>query len=559
MIYLYKWGSILCYTAIMIWRNIIMIKNSHKIISVVLCLAMVLCACLAIGISAGAAQGDTIYVRLNNGWDQVYCYMWNSDSDTNAAWPGEKMTATSESGIFSYKLSKDFANVIFTNGTEGDDNRTVDLDYSLNGGDGKIYDLGKSEWSQYSQPEAGTTQQATQATQETQATQASRKMLQSTGASDGTTVFLRNTANWSQPYCYMWNSTSDNNAWPGKPMTKVEDNIWMYTAPKTYANCIFNPGSSNGQTSDLNNIQSGYLYDYGTGRWEAYDLSPIRISEFTATPGSDLYVGMEIKLSTTAASAEGTVSYKFSVNGSVIRDFGSGNSVYWTPNSAGTYTVAFNYRDTAGNENSRNLTLTVASDSGVSKPILKKVTPSDGTYVQTGSAATVSVTAGGGQTGTNLLFYKYVVEDPAGAFNTAYYTLNSTYHFTPTRTGVYKITVYVQASDNTTVNKSFTLNATGGDIPTSDPITQPTQPTQPTSEDITIEPYTPPQPISEPDFYLGDVNMDGKISIKDATHIQLYLAEFKGFTVTVELADMDGDGYVSIKDVTAIQRYLAEE
>ena len=561
-----------------------MIRNKHKVLSVVLCLALVVCAFFALSLSANAASGDTIYVKVNNGWScaNFYCYMWNGSGGEgyqNAAWPGTKMTLVdSTNNIFSYTLPQAYENIIFTNGS-GD--QTKDAAYT--GGDGQLFDLKAGTWSQYVQPTSGNTP----ATQPTQAT---------TPSGSGTIVFFRNTANWQTPRCYMWNSNSDTNAgWPGAAMTLVEDNVWMYAASKTFANCIFNPGGDDGKTSDLKNIQSGYLYDYQSGSWEPYDLSPLQIKAFSADPAANIYTGMEITLSTTAVSSEGDVSYQFAVNGATIRDYSAESTATWTPTAAGTYTIAFNVKDTNGNENQRTLSLTVASDANVSKPIIKKVTPSDSSYVKLNTASAINVTAGGGVTGTNLLFYKYVIEDPTGATNTPYYTLNNTYNFTPNKEGAYKVTVYVQASDNTTVNKTVTVNVTSGDIPTQGttvkpvtqpttvaPVTQPTtlapvtQPTtvapvtQPTTvapvtQPTTVAPVTQPttvapvtQPTTPSTFALGDVNMDGRVSIKDVTHIQLFLAEYTGFDVTLELGDLNGDGSVTVRDATTLQYILAE-
>ena len=134
------------------------------------------------------------------------------------------------------------------------------------------------------------------------------------------------------------------------------------------------------------------------------------------------------------------------------------------------------------------MTLQVSADTNVTSPIIKKVTPSDNGYVRTGSA-TINVTAGGGKTGTNLLFYKYEIEDPSGSKNTAYYTLNASYTYNFNREGDYKVKVTVQASDNSEASKSFTVKATGSDIPT-----DPTDPTQP-----------------QPGYQVGDVNKDGVI------------------------------------------------
>lgn len=66
-----------------------------------------------------------------------------------------------------------------------------------------------------------------------------------------------------------------------------------------------------------------------------------------------------------------------------------------------------------------------------------------------------------------------------------------------------------------------------------------------------VEEYTPD------DFKLGDVNLDGTLSVTDITNIQLYLAAQLTFNDTqVGLADFDNSGNVDIYDVTAIQLYL---
>ena len=557
-----------------------MVKRHHKIFSVVLCLAMIVCAMMVVATNASAATGDTIYVKVDNDWNAstMYCYMWKGNGGSgneNASWPGKAMTLVdSTNKIYSYKLTDNYEKVIFNTGNGG--SQTTDLTYTGNGGDGKIYSLKDKTWTQYVAPTTSATQ-ATAATQGTQATVPS---------GSGTTVYFKNTANWTTVNCYMWNSTSDSNAsWPGKAMTHVGDDVWMYTANKTFANCIFNNGSA--QTGDLS-AKNGYIYDYSANSWEIYDTSTLQVKSYSAEPASSVYAGMEVMLSATAASPEGAVSYKFSVKnaaGTTTYDsgFSLSNSAAWTPAVADTYTVTFDFKDTAGNTNSRSTQVSVADDSTLTKPIIKKVTPSDSSYVKTGTSATIDVTAGGGNTGTNLLFYKYVIVDPNGEQNTAYYTLNDTYHFTPTSEGAYKVTVYVQASDNSEARKTFTVNATGGNIPTDPPTTAAPQPTtqapqpttqapqpttqapQPTTQapqpttQVPPQPTTQePQPTTQVTYQPGDVNKDGVISIQDATYLQRFLAEYDGVEVTLELGDVNGNGRITIKDVTAIQKIVAE-
>ena len=58
--------------------------------------------------------------------------------------------------------------------------------------------------------------------------------------------------------------------------------------------------------------------------------------------------------------------------------------------------------------------------------------------------------------------------------------------------------------------------------------------------------------------YLGDVNYDGRITIVDATYIQLFAAEIETpEKFYEELADVDKDGKINILDATEIQKILA--
>ncbi|MDP4120546.1 MAG: InlB B-repeat-containing protein [Bacillota bacterium] len=59
-------------------------------------------------------------------------------------------------------------------------------------------------------------------------------------------------------------------------------------------------------------------------------------------------------------------------------------------------------------------------------------------------------------------------------------------------------------------------------------------------------------------FIRGDVDQDGKISLKDATLIQKYLAKLQNLASDqITAGDLNAEGKVSLKDVTKIQKYLA--
>jgi hypothetical protein len=60
-----------------------------------------------------------------------------------------------------------------------------------------------------------------------------------------------------------------------------------------------------------------------------------------------------------------------------------------------------------------------------------------------------------------------------------------------------------------------------------------------------------------PDFLLGDVNLDGRVSLKDATLIQYYLIDMVELSQEqLDRADVDGNQEVSLKDATTIRMYL---
>ena len=123
-----------------------MVKKQHKFLCLVLCLALIATAVMVGAVSAFAASGDTVYVKANNGWSNLHCYMWNGNGESkNADWPGVKMTEDGNS-VYSYTLSGDFSKIIFNKGEGGSGNQTTDLGYP---GANKIYDLSTGQWSDY--------------------------------------------------------------------------------------------------------------------------------------------------------------------------------------------------------------------------------------------------------------------------------------------------------------------------------------------------------------------------------------------------------------------------
>ncbi|MBQ1977795.1 MAG: dockerin type I repeat-containing protein, partial [Ruminococcus sp.] len=65
--------------------------------------------------------------------------------------------------------------------------------------------------------------------------------------------------------------------------------------------------------------------------------------------------------------------------------------------------------------------------------------------------------------------------------------------------------------------------------------------------------------VVDEDYKLGDANLDGKVNVKDATHIQKAVADLLVLDEIGALAaDVDGNGKVNVKDATAIQKWVAD-
>ena len=102
---------------------------------------------------------------------------------------------------------------------------------------------------------------------------------------------------------------------------------------------------------------------------------------------------------------------------------------------------------------------------------------------------------------------------------------------------------------------------------TAKPTTVPPTTAKPTTKPTTVPPTTAkpttiPSTTTEPPELLykyGDVNRDGRLSVRDATALQFAIAELEPIDDMQKiLGDVNGDGMISIKDVTLLQYRIAE-
>ncbi len=531
-----------------------MTRMKNRAVSLLLVLLLAVSAAGICGFSAMAAStdsaaasagGNLVYFKNTSNWAEVYIHYWKtSNTSDTTSWPGKAMTKVSgTTDVYSYEVPAGYDGVVFNN--KGNGQQTGDQ--TIPGGN-QIFDPKTNGWSEYTGPAATTS--PTTATTATTATQ-------SATSSGDRVVYCQNDKGWPSVSIYMWNDENDTNGgWPGVAMTDIGDGIWCYEMPKDYANVIF---SNNGadKTGDLTLPGNGKIYNNATGAWDVYDASPLRVTSFTTDNTSPQYTGVDITVSANAKSSEGTVSYKFSVtnssgNTTVLSNFSAANSVVWTPTAVGSYVITLDVKDTAGNTNRRTLDYVIEDASLLIKPVIKGVNPRNNGEIQVNTTANINVSAGGGNTGTKLLFYKYVVTDPDGVKNTPYYSLSRSYQITPDKLGEYKVQVYVQGSDNQTVNKTYKYQSVSTVAPTTQAPSKPVEPTQATDPTQATNPTI----TSYPD---GDVTLSGKLDIRDASLIQAYIAKVTVFNdLQKSLADYDKSGKIDIRDSSAIQKTLAK-
>ena len=354
-------------------------------------------------------------------------------------------------------------------------------------------------------------------------------------SAEGHTIYFMNNDNWSRVSCYMWNEdqgNANNASWPGEAMTDEGGGVWSYDIKGDYNMVIFNNGSGT-QTGNLDYPGDSMIYDNG---FKEYDTNPLKVKAFESSVASPQYIGSSIVFTAAAKSDGSVIEYQFSVNGTVTQNYSTNSTFTWNPVSTGEYTIKLDVKDNIGNTNTKELTYEIKDPSNEVKPIFLSSSPATKTQIKTGATTNISVNAAGGNTGTKLLFYKFVVKDPNNTqINTAYYTLNKNYSFTPTVAGDYTVEVSVQSSDNTTITQKLTYESTGT---------------------VTTTSTTTSTTSTVPTGLLGDVDNSGIVDVGDATLIQKYVNHKPVNNFLVERADYDKTGRIDIRDVTAIQKSL---
>lgn len=175
-------------------------------------------------------EKNIAYIKLPSGWQEPYCYVYNTAGGTNATWPGVKMEAVGD-GVYKYEVPDSIQDplVIFYG---GDDTHRypADMEDGLSLTGSMIYQDGS--WKSLS----GT---------DDPEDPVEDWMDKVDGSYD---VYFLKPSGWgSTVYCYAYESeTSNNGAWPGAAMENLGDSVYAYNLPEgwTDAKIIFTDGSS---------------------------------------------------------------------------------------------------------------------------------------------------------------------------------------------------------------------------------------------------------------------------------------------------------------------------
>ena len=143
-------------------------------------------------------------------------------------------------------------------------------------------------------------------------------------AADGSTVYFKNTSNWSTVTAYYWPKGGQGPiTWPGAAMTDEGDGIFSINVPAGN-NCIIFSNNGGSQTDDLSIPGGSQMFDYSTKTWSEYNPGP-KVPLITASKkdGSS-FKGDTLDVVITVNDAD---SATYSVDGGAAKSFTGSTTV----------------------------------------------------------------------------------------------------------------------------------------------------------------------------------------------------------------------------------------
>ncbi len=462
---------------------------------------------------------DISFHFVNSGkWETVCAFSMIDEEDTDVLWPGVQMEynfkSTEGDDVYSVTVSGKYKFVVFHDPFTEAQTGAIEIQPD------KFYDFATGEWLDCVEPSVIPPTEEKTETPTPQPTELPDESI---------TVYLINSANWTQQNIYLWNDGDSIATWPGLAMVYTGQTasngaaIFKFTYEKYYANVIFNSGVDSNQTADLV-LENGKYYDNLTNMW--YD-SPDMEDEPINPPTIPSEIPTELP------------STKPSEEPSEI------------PSVDPTDPPATDDEPTIEPSENESSDPTEPSEEPSEKPVEQvKVYLVD--EAGWGGGHVYAWNEGGEQhnpwPGSTMTF-----EGSYGNYDVFSYTFDEAYDYIIFNNG---------ANGDQTDNLDFVINGIFNnkkmewenipDNPSEEPSEEPTEPGENPSED--------PNPSEgEDDLLIGDLNGDGQVTIFDATFIQRAIAKMDILTEEqIKVADVDGDGEIKIFDATKIQRIVAK-
>lgn len=202
----------------------------------------------------------------------------------------------------------------------------------------------------------------------------------------------------------------------------------------------------------------------------------------------------------------------------------------------------------------------VSVNEDTNEALYKINVPDDVSYIIFNNGATgaqtVDITL---SKGVNL----YVSAESTGAVNEArqpIYNVSESVYTEPITTAPVTTEPEESTDDEEITTVTLSTEPTEPQMPSESATAEATDPSETVAPTNTSSSTTSTQPATYPedDAKLGDVNLDGKINIKDATALQKHLAKLQTLSdKSLSVSDTNKDGRITIADATAIQKKIA--
>ena len=326
---------------------------------------------------------------------------------------------------------------------------------------------------------------------------------------DGKKVYCVNSANWAEVYTHTWIEGGAGTTWPGYAMTKTGEtvngfDVYEAVVQPEHESIIFNNNDKGSQTGDLT-IQEGQYYDVKSATWYA-SLEEIPEVDSLST---DRYLVGEF-------------------NG-------------WS-------TVANEFKLKSEGDSTGYVTLSLEANKTYQFKVVRQGAWTSNTTPITGTVEELVFSSSVNDNATITTTY---AGDYVFSFGLNSSRLAVTY---PTQAPTEKPTEKPTEAPTQPPTVEPTEKPT--EAPTEAPTEKPTdKPTEPPTEKPTEEPTEKP---TQEEILYGDADLDGFVSIVDATTVQKAVAYLVTFNDAQYIrANVDGSEEISIIDATMIQQKVA--